>query len=1173
MRKRKLNKAIKKSITHSFGRFISIMLLMALGSFALVGLAVTGPDMRQTGINYFTELNTSDLTILSDYGIDESEQEYIEKASGIKEVEYIYLKDVTIKDSNDSFRVFSKPKSISLYELTEGKFPEEDNEIAISDKYKGKYNIGDTINFNEKINEDENPTLKVHEFKIVGFINSGEILSSLNLGQTTVGTGELNGYAIVNETVFDSSVYMMAKLTFTDTENLDPYSDEYNDKIQIHKEELSKLLTEQQEIRLANIKSEYQTEIDDGQKELDDAKAELEDARTKLKDAKSDLDDAKVEIANNENKLIDAQNQINEATTQISDSEIYLNQKQSEYDSGVVTLATKQAEYNSGMTEFSQKEAEYNVAVSELDKKKLELETAKAQIEEAQKEIDTNSGILENSKKQYEDGISNLNKAITELTSNLSNPDFTSNLTDEEKLVLEQTLESYTKQLSEITIEYNLFIDSTYNTGLLQISNAQNELDLKKQELKAGKILISESEKELEMASKQLETARQELASAKNQLDSASNELNSAKTQLDNGRSQLANGKAELENAKSEYASGIKKLNDAKKEVAEKEIEYNDKLAEFNSEEPDALKEIEENENKLNDAREKLEKLELPTYSVDNRRELPGGEGYSIYETVSEIVDSLAKVFPVFLYFVAALVTLTTMTRFVGEERINNGTLKSLGYSDRDVIKKFAIYGFTAGMIGTILGIILGHTLIPMIVYKAYSGGFTIPKIELHFYLEFTILAIVLSLISSVVPAVIVTKKELQDTTASLLQPKSPKAGSKIFLEKIKPIWSRMKFTQKVTARNIFRYKQRMFMTIFGVAGAASILFAGFSVQSSISGINERQFKEIIKYNAIVALNDDLSSDEENELQDLLNAEEIKSYASIYYEEISKQAGKNNDNQEIKLIVPEDTDKFNDYISLLNRKTNENIELSNDGVIISERLSTLLNVNVGDIFTYIDSKDKEREVKVTGICEMYAGHFVFMNVEEYKNVYNDEFETNAKLLLLNDTSLENTQIQSAKFMELSAVKGVVQNTTLYNQIDTIVQSLNKIMLVLIIVASMLAIVILYNLTNINVAERIRELCTIKVLGFHDNETTMYIYRETIILSIFGIIVGWLIGILLHKYILNVVPPDSVMFNPTIWIGAYIIPFIVITFVTFILKYYVNNKLKNVDMLEALKSVD
>ncbi len=928
-----------------------------------------------------------------------------------------------------------------------------------------------------------------------------------------MGTGELNGYAVVNKDVFNSDVYMMAKIKFTDTDGLDPYSDEYNDKIQSHKNELEDLLQTAQEIRFADIKLEYQTKIDDGQQELDDAKQELEDARNKLSDASSQIENAKNEISENEKKLNTAKTQIDTSENEISKKEKELNSKQKEYENSL---------------------KEYNT-------KKKELENAETQINSSQTEIDNKKAELENGKVQYENGIAGLSAGITECENALQNP----NLPESQKQVIEQKLAGYKIQLEQTQTAYNDFMKNTYNSSVNALNEAQTTLDNKKAEYNSGK----------------------------EQLQDADSKLKLAKKQLDSGKSAISSAKNELKTAKQEYNTNKNKLDNAKVELQDKEKEYNEKLQEFQEKEPDATQEINENEEKLNDSRKKLDELSLPTYSIYNRRELPGGEGYKIYETVSKIVDSLAKVFPVFLYFVVALVTLTTMARFVGDERINNGTLKSLGYNDQDVIKKFTIYGFVAGMTGTIIGVALGHTIIPMIVYNAYRNGFTLPKIELHFHTGITITAVALSLISSVIPARIIATKELRETTASLLQPKAPKAGTKILLEKITPIWKRMKFTHKVTSRNIFRYKKRMFMTIFGVAGAVSILFAGFSVQASISKINERQFEHLIKYDAIVTLNNDLTVDEQNEIGDLLNSEDVKSYTSIFYEEVSKNAGKNNDKQSIKLIVPENTDEFNEYISIINRKDGKSIELQDDGVIISERISTLLNVKTGDTFTFTDSNNKERTVKVSGICEMYAGHFIFMNKQEYRNVFDDDLKTNARLLSFKDSSLENTENQSAKFMNLSGVKCVVQNTTLYNQINTIVESLNKIMIVLIIIAVLLAIVILYNLTNINVAERIRELCTIKVLGFYDKETTMYIYRETIILSAIGIVAGWLIGIVLHNYILTVVPPDEIMFNPVVWIGAYIIPFVCISVVTFILKYYVNNKLKNVDMLEALKSVD
>ena len=983
MKKRQLKKDIWKSIHHSWGRFFSIMMLMALGSFALIGLFVTGPDMRQTGKNYFNELNVSDITVLSDYGIDDSEQEYIEKASGIKDLEYIYLKDVIVEDTDTSFRIFSKPEKISLYELVEGKFPEADDEIAIDNLYSDKYKIGDTIKFTEKVEEDEQ-ILKIHEFKIVGYINSGEILSVLNRGQTDVGTGELNSYAIINSNVFDSDVYMMAKITF-------------------------------------------------------DAKSELSSAES--------------------------------------------------------TIKTQEATLN-------QKQKEYNIALTELNQKKAEYNQAKATIESKQQEINTNRAQLETAKSQYE-------------------------------------------MYGTESPEYQYFMETVYTPGISQLDVGQAELDGKSEELN----------------------------SAKTEIDNAEQQLAQAKVELNNGNSKLKTAKSGLATSKTEYNSGVKELNSAKSEYASKEKEYNEKLAEFQEKEPEALQEIADNEVKLADAQKELDDLSLPAYSVDSRREIPGGEGYKIYGTVAEIVDSLAAVFPIFLYFVAALVTLTTMTRFVSEERINSGTLKALGYTDNDIIKKFTIYGFIAGSIGTLIGIILGHTLLPYIVYNAYEIGFSIPKIELHFEWEITVISMILSLISSVFPAYVVAKKELQEKPARLLLPKAPKAGSKIFMERIKPLWNRMSFTHKVTARNIFRYKQRMFMTIFGVAGSATMLFAGFAVQHSVSEINKRQFEDIIKYDIIVALNDDITSEQENELNNLLNSDEVESYTSVYYEDVTKVAGKNKDKQEIKLIVSGNDEEFSDYIYLNNRETKEKLEFKDDGAIISERLARLLNVKVGDTITVTDSKEKERQIKVTDICEMYAGHFIFMNSNAYENIYGVEYETNGKLILLNDGSIENTQIQSTKFMDLSSVKGIVQNTTLYNLIDTIVVSLNQIMKVLIAVAAMLAVVILYNLTNINVSERIRELSTIKVLGFHDKEVTMYIYRETIVLSEIGIVVGWLMGMWLHSYILNVVPPDEVMFDPTRWIGAYIVPFATVTVISFILKHHVNNKLKKVDMIEALKSVD
>lgn len=533
-----------------------------------------------------------------------------------------------------------------------------------------------------------------------------------------------------------------------------------------------------------------------------------------------------------------------------------------------------------------------------------------------------------------------------------------------------------------------------------------------------------------------------------------------------------------------EYAVGKAKLAEAEQTLADKWNEYNDGLTTYNDALPDAQQKIGDGESDLADARACLAKLSMPNYEAGTRREALGSEAYKTYDTVSEIIDSLAGVFPVLLYVVAAFVTLSTMTRMVDEERINSGTLKALGYHDRDVA--------LAGGIGTVLGIILGHTLLPWIVYSAYGPKFTLPPIHLGFYPVITVVAILLAGLCAVLPAVLAVRHELGEKPAALLLPKPPKGGSKIMLEHIRPVWSRMSFTHKVTARNLFRYKQRMFMTVLGVAGAVCALVTGFGVQHSIQEMSQKQFGSILKYDMIAVQAPTATDDQVADLNDRLAGDDISSQVPIHYESVTLTAGANNDTQEISMIVPEDDSQLDDYLDLHNRKTEQKLELGSDGCVISERLASLLGIGVGDQITFNDSDGVQRTTTVTGVCEMYMGHFI---------------------------------------------------------------------------------VIMYNLTNLNVGERMRELSTIKVLGFHSNETTMYIYRETILLTALGLLFGYVLGVGMHEYILNVVPPDNVMFNPGLAAIELIVPAIVIAAITLVLYFVELRRLSTVDMLEALKSVE
>lgn len=1110
--KKVLWKDIKKCFAKSKGRFFSIVSLIALGSFALVGLQVAGPNMRQTGRDYFKQLNVSDISVLGDYGIDEENEKAINEVSGAKKIEYGYLKDVTVKDTTTSIRVFSTTEDLSKYELVDGSMPKGDDEIAIASFLSDEYSIGEKISFSEKKDMSGNKVLKHHTFKIVGFVNSGELLSSINMGNSTAGTGELKGYAAVAPEAFDSDVYMIARLSFEDTQGVDPYSDEYTDLIQAHKDELNELLKEQPSLRLAAIKEQYDDEIKDGQKDVDDAKQKLKDAKKELDDGKQQLEDASQQIEDSEKQLEEG---IAQAQTQISEAQAQIDAAEDEISDNESTLQTAEATLSVGQSQIDR-------AKEQLQSKQSDLQTAKMTLAQDQAQLSQKNAQLQQKQQQY-----NAQKAAGMSSSDLVQ-------LDEEIIRLQSDVKS---------------LNSTIQTLQTKILSGESQLASAQQTLSEKEALLSEKQQEYDSGAAKLDSAKEQIAEKKEELSAAKQEVQTQKTE------------------------GEQKIKEAKKELEQKQEEYEQAKAKYEKEKPKAEEKIKDAEAKLEDAKETRDSLEAPVYALDTRREIPGAEGYKIYGSVSNIIDALADVFPIFLYFVAALVTLTTMTRFVDEERINSGTLKALGYSNRDIMKKFVVYGWASSSIGALIGIVAGHILIPLIVYNAYGKSFTYPTIELHFYPEITLIAIVLAFVSAVIPAYFVSTKELREKPAALLQPKPPAAGSKIFLERIKPIWSKMSFTHKVTARNIFRYKKRMLMTIFGVSGAVALLFTGLSVQHSISGINDRQFGEIIQYDLIVAKENNLSTKQEKKLNKLLESDAVEKQTAVIYEEMTKVAGDNQDKQSINLIVPKEEADFQTYVSLKNRKTKETLSLEEDGVILSERLADLLDASVGDTIAFTDSDNVERDMKVSAITEMYTGHFMFCNRDYYEQVFGTDYKSNANLVTLKDRSIENANKEASKYIKLDSVEGVVQNTTLINQINTIVKSLNKIMSVLIVVSILLAIVILYNLTNINVAERIRELSTIKVLGFYDEEVTMYIYRETILLTLLGILVGFALGDALFLYILKVVPPDEVMFNPALGLRAFLIPFVVVGTITVVLGHIINKNLQNVDMLEALKSVE
>ena len=1151
MKKKTLNKDIRNSLRQSKGRFLSIMLLMMLGAFSLVGLKVSGPDIEDTLNSYMETANAADLFVVAGYGLSGEDQAEIKQENA--DVEFGYFVDTVVGDTPSAIRVFSQTTDISTFELVSGEFPTKSNEVALAQTMADQYKIGDTIRLNES---GSSTLLKEHEFMITGFVNSSEILSNTIKGVSSAGSGDLSGFAVVPKDAFDSEVYTIARLRYPDLRKWKTTSREYSDKVTELQQALEEKLADNGTARLDALKTTADDKISEGKEKITDAKTQLSDAEKKLADGKS-------EIEKNEKTLADGQKEVdsNEATIASGDAKLGAAWKQ---------LEASRAQLESARVQIEQ-------AVATLAEKKTQIDDASAKLTEAETQLAAKKAELASGQEQLEAGKTQLAQAKAQLEAGKADLETKKTALAQGKALLASDPTAAAAQgITEASLqamETALTQAEAQTTQTETTLNAKEQvLTQKEQELTAGQTAISNAEAELATKKQQLvagqEAYQQGLAkyyaSYSQYVDGLDQYLEGVAA-FEANAGTLAEGKAKLAEAKKTLADGEAKLADAKTQLKESEETYNEKK-------DVADKDIQKAESELEKAEVDVSKLTKPKYSVYTRSTMLGSEGFFNMKTTAEGITSVGNIFPIVLYAVAALVTVTTMTRFVNEERINAGVLKALGYETKDVMKKFAVYGFTAGVSGTILGILLGTYALPSALGATLMKDTVLPSIQLNFHPIIAVIAIVCSLVCSVVPPLWIARRELHEQASALLLPKAPVAGSKILLERIPFIWNRLSFTHKVTARNIFRYKQRMLMTIFGVAGSVALLFAGRGILGSLDGIADRQFKEIATYDAIVSKDTVLTASEEQALHNYLTSSSVISYSDVYSESVTREVPGVDDEQSVTVLVGKEA-SLSPYLHLNDAKSKKAVALPEGGVLISEKLAKLLNVKAGDTFTLPNKDGVDVTLTVGGVVEMYAGHFVVMSPEVYAKFYGVAPQNNSIFVQFKDKDAASVQKAAADLMALGGVKAVVQNTAMVSRIDTIVASLSRVMMILTAVSILLAVVILYNLTNINVAERIRELSTIKVLGFLNKEVTMYIYRETILLSVIGMVVGILFGRVLHRVIIETVAPGFVMFNPAVGWFVYVLPCVIVIVILVALGYMVNHLLQRIDMLEALKSVD
>ncbi|WP_261311197.1 FtsX-like permease family protein [Streptococcus suis] len=1121
MKKKIYWKDMRQSLLSSKGRFLSIFSLMMLGALALTGLKVTAPNMEKTAQAYIASYRTMDLAVISGLGLSQADLDELETIEGAT-LETGYFKDVVTNEGQTAIRLFSAPKTLSTYKLVEGELPSQKGQIALSASLKKRYKLDDTVQVTES--DKDGKILTQTSFTLVGFVASAEIWDNETMGLAASGDGQLGGYGLVSQDTFKSEVYTIARIRYDDLVDLPYYSQAYQDRLDQHQEDLEKLLANNDEQRLATIQSDGQTDISKGEEEIAQAQSQLDQAAGELASGKDQLASGRSEFARGRAKLVQSEMEWRTVLAQLLQTKFQLDESKKELDNQKDKLDQSKSFLDvshEGLLETAQR----------LESAKQQLDSQNAQLSQTASQISTGRASWFQAQKELDLEIAN---HLQEGQTLSDYPDL---------LARQEALDAEKARLDQLEADYEQ-ANQAYLQGYDYYQTKQNEYNSN-------------------LA--QYQTWNQEYQAGLARYQAGLSQYEQGIVAYNKGVEDYEWGLSQLESSNQLLRQEELRLEEADKELSQAQSQFSEKKA-------TADQEISQAQTEIAQAKSDLSKLEKAPYQVYTRSSLPGGDGYTTYSNATRSIAAVGNVFPVVLYLVAALVTFTTMARFVDEERTQSGLLKALGYTNRQIMAKFILYGLAAGLVGTIVGIIAGNLLLSPLISDIITQTTVIGPAKLHFYPLWTGLALLLSLASSVLPAYLVARRELTEKPAQLLLPKPPVTGSSIWLEKWPAIWSRLSFTHKVTARNIFRYKLRMLMTIFGVAGTVALLFGGLGIRSSISGVVQRQFGELIHYDMLVVENSRATEEELDKLTHFLQSDQVRQSLPVAFEQLSQtvQDGDQRKNISIGLYISDRQDLGN--IVSLENSSGKAIQLSDRGIVLTEKLAQIYGVSVGDKLS-LTLEDKEVSVRVEAVADMYAGHFIYMTDSYYAQVTGKQKTANAYLVQLKDSQLGHIQTLASQLLAMPAVRSLVQNTSLIDMLTTIAGSLQTIMTILVILSILLGLVILYNLTIINMSERIRELSTIKVLGFHNKEVTMYIYRETIALSLIGMLVGLVGGIYLHKLLLAMIGSDSIRFNPSVGLEVYLIPILAISGILAALGWYVNHHLRKVDMLEALKSVD
>ncbi len=1177
MKKIKINKVLitdaLRTVEKTQSRFISIIAIVALGISFFAGMNATAPDMFETAEQYIADTNAADIQIISTAGLTDDDIAVIKSIGGVENAVGEKFVDGVVKvngnpvSDTDGSEMTIRALPIDLDKLAntsagiadssfmnrpqliEGSWPTSANQCLVDSSALStpeEFKIGSVITI-EGENKDMTASLKNQQFTVVGIIRT-PLYISYERGNTTIGTGKLGTFVYIPADNFLDDYYSVMYIKLQGSDSYDPYSDEYEDFVDQYVTYIDSISSEMLRNRITTLRLDYTAKVAESEIEYAKAKADIE---AQLAAAEEQMKEILDMAQNGQQKLLEYKQQYNDAASEAANA---IDSGKLEHSTQYAQWEAKRNEYNQTMAtlkRYENAEQEYNNAVTEYNVAKLQVDSMLSTVDYLNDLIVATRSALDNFNDTQNGGVQGMIDRLQQ-----------SGLVGEEVNQIISTINTATAVGT--AKEMVAYMEPQLQAMEVKLASA-------KQDLANSQTTLAQKKVELDQAGQMVQQLKQveaQMESAKTQLDAAEKQLTDAGYNIQFGELEVLSKLSDMKNQITAYETA---LTMAKEKAGTIE-------AEFKEAKNKAEGELESARLQLEDAKQFLLNLDDAKWMVNSRDEAL--LGFEEYGQTAKRTAALSKIFPWFFFLVAAMVCLNTMTRMIEEDRTRLGTFKALGLTDLEIISKYLIYAFLASVIGSVAGSFLGFAFFPAAVTTAYGILFDMPSVIIKYRLGYALPGIIISIASTVFATYYTCYKSLAVVPATLMKSKAPKGGKKILLENIPAVWNKLSFTWKVTMRNVFRNMKRFVMATMGVAGCTAMLIAAFGLNDSINATLNKQFdgsNRVWSYDMQIVLNGSFDTTVENcDAYDVVKGNALIGNANLSYMKVFDTTSPDVDEEmETYLLVPDDSAALGNYINLHERGKNEKHLLSDTGAIITEKLSSKLKVKPGEYITLKVDDSNSVQIPVAAVTENYAFHYIYLS----KNLYTSIFGANPKYnyitanLAIENITDEQKVALAKELMNEYEISAVAYTDQIKDSFVNIMDAISYIVIILIVCAGFLAFIVLYNLSIINITERLKEIATLKVLGFDDGEVSAYIFRENVILTIIGVIEGLIVGVILHKLVIVIAEVDIIMFGREIEGPSYLYAIVLAFAFSLFVNVVLHKKLKKVDMVESLKSIE